>query len=34
VLAVDADNQPAIDAYLAAGFQAWDRRRALVKLCG
>jgi GNAT superfamily N-acetyltransferase len=32
VLAVDAENQPAIDAYAAVGFQAWDRRRALVKL--
>jgi len=32
VLAVDAENQPAIDGYVAGGFQAWDRRRALVKL--
>jgi mycothiol synthase len=32
VLAVDAANQPAIAAYVAAGFQAWDRRRAMVRL--
>ncbi len=31
VLAVDSSNQPAIDAYASVGFQAWDRRRALVK---
>jgi ribosomal protein S18 acetylase RimI-like enzyme len=31
VLAVDAANQPAIAAYVAAGFQAWDRRRAMVR---
>jgi len=32
VLAVDAANQPAVDAYIAVGFQAWDRRRAMVRL--
>jgi len=26
VLAVDAENRPAIDAYAACGFEAWDRR--------
>lgn len=31
VLAVDADNQPAIDVYAAAGFQGWDRRSAFVR---
>jgi len=34
VLAVDAANQPAVAAYIAAGFQAWDRRRAMVRLFG
>jgi len=32
VLAVDAANQPGIAAYVAEGFQAWDRRRAMVRL--
>jgi len=32
VLAVDAANRPAIAAYVAAGFQAWDRRRAMIRL--
>lgn len=32
VLAVDADNRPAIAAYAAAGFQAWNRRSVLLKV--
>lgn len=32
VLAVDAANQPALRLYTAAGFQAWDRRIAYVKV--
>jgi len=31
VLAVDGDNAPAIAAYAAAGFIAWDRRSVLVR---
>ncbi len=34
VLAVDADNAPALKLYAAAGFQAWDRRTVLVKVFG
>ncbi len=34
VLAVDAANAPAIDAYAAAGFVSWDRRSVLVKRMG
>jgi RimJ/RimL family protein N-acetyltransferase len=32
VLAVDAENGPAIKVYAAAGFRAWDRRRVYVKV--
>jgi ribosomal protein S18 acetylase RimI-like enzyme len=32
VLAVDAANEPAIAAYAAAGFQAWDRRRVYLRV--
>ena len=32
VLAVDAINEPAIRAYSLAGFRAWERRKACVKL--
>ena len=32
VLAVDAENRPAIAAYTAAGFHQWDRRYVYVKL--
>ena len=32
VLAVDAENQPAISAYTTSGFQQWDRRYVYVKL--
>jgi ribosomal protein S18 acetylase RimI-like enzyme len=32
VLAVDAANQPALRWYTAAGFQAWERRSAYVKI--
>lgn len=31
VLAVDAENRPAIATYAAAGFQAWDRRCVFLK---
>jgi ribosomal protein S18 acetylase RimI-like enzyme len=31
VLAVDADNAPALRLYAQAGFQTWDRRSVLVK---
>jgi RimJ/RimL family protein N-acetyltransferase len=31
-LAVDAANEPAIAAYAAAGFQAWDRRRVYLRV--
>jgi len=31
-LAVDAANAPAVKTYVAAGFQTWDRRRALVRV--
>jgi GNAT superfamily N-acetyltransferase len=34
VLAVDAENEPALKLYAAAGFQAWDRRTVLVKVFG
>ena len=34
VLAVDADNGPAITLYAAAGFQAWERRTVFVKVFG
>jgi ribosomal protein S18 acetylase RimI-like enzyme len=32
VLAVDAANAPAVNAYAECGFAAWDRRSALVRL--
>ncbi len=32
VLAVDADNVPALRMYAAAGFQAWDRRSVYVRV--
>jgi ribosomal protein S18 acetylase RimI-like enzyme len=32
VLAVDADNAPALRLYAQAGFQSWDRRSVLVAL--
>ena len=32
VLAVDAKNTPAIQMYAAAGFKAWDRRSAWLKV--
>jgi ribosomal protein S18 acetylase RimI-like enzyme len=32
VLAVDADNAPAIGMYAAAGFQAWDRRTVYLRV--
>lgn len=32
VLAVAADNTPAIDAYLASGFVVWDRRPVYLKI--
>jgi len=32
LLAVDADNQPAIAAYSMAGFRAWDRRSVFLKV--
>ena len=32
VLAVDAENGPAINAYSTAGFSAWDRRSVFLKL--
>lgn len=32
VLAVDAANAPAIEVYAAAGFTAWDRRSAFVRV--
>ena len=32
VLAVDADNSPAIRMYTAAGFAAWEQRRALLRI--
>ncbi len=32
VLAVDAANDPAIRMYVAAGFQAWERRTVCVKV--
>lgn len=31
VVAVDAANQPAVDAYSRAGFVEWDRRRVLLR---
>jgi mycothiol synthase len=31
VLAVDAENEPAIRVYAAAGFQAWDRRTVFAR---
>lgn len=34
VLAVDAANQPAIEMYSAAGFQAWDRRAVYLRVFG
>jgi len=32
VLAVDAENRPAIEMYTAVGFERWDRRRAYLKV--
>lgn len=32
VLAVDAANRPAIDAYAQCGFRAWDRRSVLLRV--
>jgi mycothiol synthase len=32
ILAVDASNRPAVQIYLAAGFQPWDRRRVYFKI--
>ncbi|MDZ7616541.1 MAG: GNAT family N-acetyltransferase [Patescibacteria group bacterium] len=32
VLAVDTDNGPALAAYVAAGFQAWDRRSVYIRV--
>jgi mycothiol synthase len=32
ILAVDADNKPAIDIYAAAGFIAWDRRSVWLRV--
>jgi ribosomal protein S18 acetylase RimI-like enzyme len=32
VLAVDAENSPAVRMYAAAGFQAWDRRHVFVRV--
>lgn len=32
VLAVDAENAPAVRMYAAAGFQAWDRRHVFVRV--
>lgn len=32
VVAVDAANEPALRAYAAAGFEAWDRRAAFLKI--
>jgi mycothiol synthase len=32
VLAVDAENEPAMRQYAAAGFRAWDRRRVYLKV--
>jgi GNAT superfamily N-acetyltransferase len=34
VLAVDAANEPALRMYAAAGFQAWDRMSAYVRVLG
>jgi len=34
VLAVDAENRPAIAMYAAVGFETWDRRRAYSKVFG
>jgi hypothetical protein len=31
-LAVDATNEPALEIYSQAGFWAWERRRAMVRL--
>jgi ribosomal protein S18 acetylase RimI-like enzyme len=33
VLAVDADNEPALRMYRSAGFEAWDRRSVYVRFC-
>jgi len=32
ILAVDADNAPAIDVYVEAGFNVWDRRSVFLKI--
>lgn len=32
ILAVDADNEPAIKMYMQAGFNVWDRRRVFLKV--
>jgi ribosomal protein S18 acetylase RimI-like enzyme len=34
VLAVDADNAPALKTYAAAGFAAWDRRSVFLRVTG
>jgi len=34
VLAVDAENGPALAAYVAAGFGAWDDRSAYICVLG
>lgn len=34
VLAVDADNHPALDIYASTGFVSFDRRRGLIKMLG
>lgn len=33
VLAVDGNNQPALDVYAAAEFVAWDERRVYLRMC-
>lgn len=32
ILAVDAENKPAFDMYVQAGFEVWDRRRVFLKI--
>jgi ribosomal protein S18 acetylase RimI-like enzyme len=34
VLAVDANNAPALKTYAAAGFAAWDRRSVFLRMTG
>lgn len=32
ILAVDAENKPAVDMYVNAGFEVWDRRHVFLKI--